>query len=232
MKRFAFTLVELLVVVAILGILASLLLPALSVAKAQAKSINCLSNLKQLGVASTFYRDDYGEYFYCPYLNSIDAVTPSKLSWITMLIYAGYINSTGVIHCPSMESPNLYWDTYGAAYTRKPSNVVELRPLTSKYSPSIISLGLDSAKPASNTGLYSMLFASTGDYYAYTYLVHQRKANIIFLDGHAVSVGKNDLNEVRSLELYDWNGIKYPKKICYAVRPGSSVVEQVGTDSQ
>src|SRR4051794_23796578 len=53
--RRAFTLIELLVVIGIIALLMAMLLPALRVANEQARSLQCLNNLRELGVAAQIY---------------------------------------------------------------------------------------------------------------------------------------------------------------------------------
>lgn len=85
-----FTLIELLVVVGIIGILASMLLPGLARAKDAARRIQCLGNLKQLGLSVRMYADDYQGRF------PTRAITNR---WTTATL--SYYKDTRVLRCPS-----------------------------------------------------------------------------------------------------------------------------------
>lgn len=80
-RKFGFTLIELLVVIAIIAILAAILFPVFAQAKAAAKQIAGVSNLKQLGMAYQLYASDYDDTT-MPYQHVVDTgLDPAVVGW-------------------------------------------------------------------------------------------------------------------------------------------------------
>jgi prepilin-type N-terminal cleavage/methylation domain-containing protein len=98
--RRRFTLIELLVVISIIAILASMLLPALSQARGVAHRIKCVGNLKQLGLSTTVYLDNYDEYLFVTWAQDNDNGVAWDLQYRTMKLLDGSYTGSGIYHCP------------------------------------------------------------------------------------------------------------------------------------
>jgi prepilin-type N-terminal cleavage/methylation domain-containing protein len=128
-RKSGFTLIELLVVIAIIAILAAILFPVFASAREKARQISCASNMKQLGLATMQYVQDYDETYYphrfncsttpCPeYTNGTytlaanaqadrGGVEWNKMPW--MFLLQPYLKSYNVFMCPS--NPNAWVST-------------------------------------------------------------------------------------------------------------------------
>jgi prepilin-type N-terminal cleavage/methylation domain-containing protein/prepilin-type processing-associated H-X9-DG protein len=120
----AFTLIELLIVVAIIGILASLLLPALAQSKTNARNVKCLSNLRQMALAAHIYVNDNGDsYPSAYYMARVNGVMCSY-NW-DLTTMEGHPNSV---------IPGLLWQGQGMAQIQQcPSFTGAANWLTDPY---------------------------------------------------------------------------------------------------
>ncbi len=104
--RAAFTLIELLVVIAIIAILAAILFPVFARARENARRASCISNLKQIGLGTMQYVQDYDDVYPAYYQPNPDRKWPQVLD--------PYIKSTQIFTCPS-RSEFPYTGTYATA---------------------------------------------------------------------------------------------------------------------
>jgi prepilin-type N-terminal cleavage/methylation domain-containing protein/prepilin-type processing-associated H-X9-DG protein len=182
----AFTLVELLVVIAVIAILAAMLLPTLARSKASAQRAVCASNLRQLGLATQFYwHDNSGDCF--RYI--FGSTNVGQIYWF------GWLG-------PGAEGQRPFDVTQGALFPYLGSGDVKLCP-SLNYSlakfkfnrltrPVETALFADAAQvndfqpPAShnNPMLEEFYYVDANKSYPNGHFRHSHKANVVFCDGH------------------------------------------------
>lgn len=116
---YGFTLVELLVVISIIAVLLSIMMPALKKAREQAKSVKCLFNERQLGLALQFYLQDYNKYL--PGIDNPGIWIADKIygkTWVNM--YVGSIlnaeRGNAFLTCPAYRAMWFGQGNYGMNY--------------------------------------------------------------------------------------------------------------------
>lgn len=235
-KRYRFTLIELLVVIAIIAILAAILLPALQNARNRAKTTNCSSNQKQVGQILSVYTNDFGSYFVNHDTTSVNRGSLEDMhsrgwAWgnLLELLYAKSAPATSrAFACTAPanfddidNAKETIWSfTYGAPYTK----IAE-----GKFAFKLDHIGIQKVgfgkvsvitcagkNNGTGTPFFKILFASSSASYARTAAWHNKKANMLFIDGHSASLTMNEIvdgSKVRYLN-YD-NGVASPNYVYF-----------------
>lgn len=185
MKKSDFTLIELLIVIAIIAILASLLLPALKRARDSAKAISCKNTQKQIFLAGTGYTQDNGGY-----LTPFSVSMPWTLPGVMFLYSFGYgdwivKDNYRQSRCPAR--PDVMFDVnmrinYGMTYWgNPPGSYVKVFQVKKPSEKAFICDAPEraAADPYTACGYYA------SEHSIWPVPVHNKGINIVFIDGHA-----------------------------------------------
>ena len=120
-SRRGFTLIELLVVVSIIALLISILMPSLSRARAQAKTVVCKSNIRQVGMGALYYAHDYHDQLFPSSIDASDQIPSIGGAWARLLgeqniiepglLYPYVYHMDAVVECPTNGRRTTYSDS-------------------------------------------------------------------------------------------------------------------------
>jgi len=183
-RRRGFTLVELLVVIAIIAILAALLLPALAKARQKAWATACLSNVRQIGLASRMYADDHED--------ALPRSSHQGESWVGSL--QPYAGGTNLWRCPrdaNKVRPYSYALNDFLLPRAAGSDRADYSKSTSIPSPAETLFLAECANAYAYVDHFHFGDPDDGDYSPYGFASevgttnHQNGANYLFVDSHA-----------------------------------------------
>ena len=209
-QRKGFTLIEFLVVISIIAVLATILFPALSIARKKTKQAICMTNLKQVGLMILMYADDYNSYA-PPYYDG-----DAKRTWFSTLESAGYSNwrNRDIYVCPS-EYPYHFSGaaTYGMVrnYNNSKPYYQHNRWVFNKMeSPSKVPIVGDSYEVSRHSQYYQIItrifyIGQTSSGYEFN-LVHNGLGNMLFADGHVEALSQKGIDEINALPAHIFYG--------------------------
>jgi len=207
----AFTLVELLVVIAVIALLAGLLLPALAGAKARAQAVICLGQMRQLGLAVRLYADDHGDEF--P-RSQHSAFAHGQLTWGRALapqLGADPIAWTNLLRtlyrCPADRRTNGWSYGLNVYFELGPDDDYEGKPLTWRHvgsvpRPSVTVLFAENASEADH--IMPNFWTAARDAVDVASRRHGRTSKYAFVDGHAEARSFGSIYEP-TRQIDQWN---------------------------
>jgi prepilin-type N-terminal cleavage/methylation domain-containing protein/prepilin-type processing-associated H-X9-DG protein len=186
----AFTLIELLVVIAVIAILAGMLLPALAKAKSRAVSTQCLNNLKQLGIATLIYAQEFNG------LIQIDSPLDPSQTWGRILNTNQQLKAMDIFTCPAYAPRRFtnWFYTYGVR--QDPSSLYTQGDFGEILNSSALPKPTEYLHIADTTsrgrqGIGAMqYYYFRADHEKEVHARHDARANGMFLDGHVESCNR------------------------------------------
>ncbi len=196
--RRVFTLIELMVVIAITALLAAMLLQAVKKVREKAKSISCLSQLNQIGKSMANYTIDWDDWIYPR--QELDDITSCPM-WYTRI--NDYMKNQEIFHCPS--DNNFAFDTDNVSYGFNGNGSPSGTGLGKRWGhPNLPAVKLGQVKKPSTT-MYCA--DSNGDQAATCAIIktsmytlapvgtrHGGAANVLWVDGHVDSRFFSDID--------------------------------------